>query len=63
MRAANRAVAHIEALDVNHPIRTEADHPILFESINWVESLIQSHMYGPNGRSLKQAMALPNNVM
>lgn len=63
MKAANRAVAHIESLDVDHPIKTEKDLGILFDSIIWVEELIQSHMYGPNGRLLKDAMALPNNVM
>jgi len=63
MKAANRAVAHIESLDVDHPIKTEKDHPMLFDSISWIEELIQSHLYGPNGRLLKDAMALPNNVM
>jgi hypothetical protein len=63
MKAANRAVAHVESLDVEHPIKTERDHPILIESIDWVEELIQSHMYGPNRRLLKDAMALPNNAM
>jgi hypothetical protein len=63
MKAANRAVAHIESIDVDHPIKTEKDHPMLFDSITWVEGLIQSHMYAPNGRSLRDAMALPNNVM
>jgi hypothetical protein len=63
MKAANRAVAHIESLDVDHPIRTEDDHPMLFDSITWIEELIQSHMYGPNGRSLQAAMTRPENVM
>ena len=63
MKAANRAVAHIERLDVDHPINTETDHSTLFVSITWIEELIQSHMYVPNGRSLRDAMALQNNVM
>jgi hypothetical protein len=63
MKAANRAVAHIDDLDVDHPIRTENDHSILFDCIDWIEDLIQSHMYGPNGRTLNEAMARPNNVM
>ena len=58
MKAANRAVAHIEDLDVDHPIKTEMDHPIVFDSITWIEELIESHMYRPNGRLLKDAMAL-----
>jgi hypothetical protein len=63
MKAANRAVAHIESLDVEDPIKTEKDHYILFDSIDWVEELIESHMYQPNGRRLSDAMALPNNLM
>jgi hypothetical protein len=63
MKAANRAVAHIESLDVDHPIKTEKDHQILFDSIGWIEELIGSHVYRPNGRQLSDAMALPNNVM
>ena len=63
MKAANRAVAHIESADVNHPIKTDKDHDILFDTITWVEELIDSHMYRPNGRRLCDAMALPNNVM
>ncbi len=63
MMAANRAVAHIDNLDVDHPINTEMDHYMLFDSITWIEGLIQSNMYAPNGRSLRDAMALQNNVM
>ena len=63
MKAANRAVAHIESSDVDHSIKTEKDHAILFDSVNWIEELIQSHIYTPNGRLLKDAMSLPNNVM
>lgn len=63
IKAANRAVAHIDSVDVDHPIKTEKDHWILFGSISWIEEVIQSHMYQPNGRSLKDVMALPQNVM
>src|SRR5258708_2150956 len=58
MKAANRAIAHVEDLDVDHPIQTEKDYPMLFDSISWIEVLIQSQMYGPNGRSLTEAMLL-----
>ena len=61
--AANRAVAHLEELDVDHPIKTEADCAILVEAITWIEELIESHIYAPNGRSLATAMDLPHNVM
>jgi hypothetical protein len=63
MKAANRAVAHIESLDVDHPIKAEKDHSMLFDSITWIEGLIQSRIYAPNRRSLRDAMALPNNVI
>ena len=63
MKAANRAVAHIESVDVDHPIKVEKDHHILFESISWIEELVESHMYRPNSRRLSDAMALPDNVM
>lgn len=63
MKAANRAVAHISDPDVDHPIKLPRDHQVLFETIDWIEELIQTHMYGPNGRALRDAMKLPNNVM
>jgi hypothetical protein len=36
---------------------------MIFDSIDWIEELIQSHIYGPSGRLLKDAMALQNNVI
>ena len=63
LKAANRAVAHVNPTDVDHPIKTQKDHEILFETIDWIEELIQTHMYDPNDKFLKDAMKLPNNVM
>lgn len=64
LKAANRAVAHMNELDVDHGFKTEADHKPLFDVIDWIESLIQTHMYEPNEkRSLSTAMQLRNNVM
>ena len=64
LKAANRAVAHINKLDVDHGFKTQADHEPLFDVIDWIESLIETHMYEPNGnRSLSAAMQLQNNVM
>lgn len=63
MKAANRAVAHIEDLDVDHPIKVESDHWMLLDSITWIETLIDAKIYAPNQRSLANSMALPNNVM
>ena len=63
VKAANRAVAHIEPVDVDHAIKTDKEHLELVEVIDWIEELIRTHMYEPNGRSLEEAMRLPDNVM
>jgi hypothetical protein len=63
MKAANRAVAHINDLDVDHPIKVQHDHQVLFDTINWVEELIETHIYAPNRRSLSDALKLADNVM
>jgi hypothetical protein len=63
LKAANRAVVHINETDVDHPIRTDEDNEILFDVVDWVEALIESHIYQPNGESLEVAMRLPNNDM
>jgi hypothetical protein len=64
LKAANRAIAHINKLDVDHGFKTEADHEPLFDVIDWIENLIQTRMYEANDRrSLSAAMQLPNNVM
>jgi hypothetical protein len=63
MIAANRAVAHINPADVDHPIRTTKEEAELCDVIDWIEELIQSHIYAPNNRQLKDAMKDPGNVM
>jgi hypothetical protein len=64
LKAANRAVAHINELDVDHGFKSKPDHEALFDVIDWIENLIQTHMYEPNnGRSLSVAMQLPHNVV
>jgi len=64
LKAANRAVAHIDQLDVDHGFKTKADHEPLFDVIDWIENLIQTQRYEPNGgRSLSAAMQRRNNVM
>jgi hypothetical protein len=64
LKAANRAVAHINELDVDHGFRTKPDHEPLFDVIDWIENLIQTHIYEPNDRrSLSAAMQLQDNVM
>jgi len=63
LKPANRAVAHINELDVDHEFKTQNHHEPLFDVIDWIENLIQTYMYAPNGRSLSDEMRLPNNVM
>lgn len=63
MIAANRAVAHINPADVDHPIKSTKEEDELCEVIDWIEELIQSHIYEPNKRQLKDAMKHPWNVM
>ncbi len=63
LRAANRAVAHINPSDVNHELKEQKDDERLIEVIDWIEKLIETHMYGPNGRKLADAMELENNDM
>jgi hypothetical protein len=63
MTAANRAVAHINPADVDHPIKTKKEEDELCEVIDWIEELIQSHIYEPNNKQLKDAMKHPWNVM
>ena len=64
LKAANRAIVHINKLDVDRGFKTEADHEPLFDVIDWIENLIQTRMYEANDRrSLSAAMQLPNNVM
>ena len=63
LKAANRAVAHIDTADVDHGFRTRDDHEALFDVIDWIENLVQTRIYGPNDRVLKQAMQLDKNVI
>lgn len=64
LKAANRAVAHIGEHNVDHCFRERKDHEPLFDVIDWIEKVIQTHMYQPNeGRSLQTAMELRNNEM
>lgn len=49
LKAANRAVAHIEEKDVNHPLRLEEDNHILFDAINFTLEKIKTNMYQAAG--------------
>jgi hypothetical protein len=63
MKAANRAVAHINPKDVDHAFRTEVEDRDLCEVIVWIEDLVRTRIYQENGESLEVAMALQDNVM
>ena len=63
LRAANRAVAHIDDGDVDHSFRTDSDDERIFRVIDWMEDLIDTHIYQAAGRDFGRSMLLPNNVM
>ncbi len=45
LMAANRAVAHIDAKDVDHPITDKLSEKSLLNAIDYTEDKIKSHMY------------------
>jgi hypothetical protein len=63
LRAANRAVAHIEDGNVDHSFKTDSDDEQIFRVIDWIEDLIKTHIYQAAGRDFGRSMSLPNNVM
>lgn len=63
LKAANRALAHIEPKYVNHPLVSDADHLILIDVINFTEENIKRKMYTATGRDFQKIMALPENDM
>lgn len=63
LKAANRALAHLEPDDVNHPIKEEIDNRILFDAINFTEEMVIAKMYKPNSLDYHRIMAMPNNDM
>jgi hypothetical protein len=68
LKAANRAVAHIENLDVDHDMKTIEDDQILIDAINYTEQMCIANMYENNARNDKKyeyhrIMNEPNNQM
>lgn len=49
LKAANRAVAHVEEKDVNHPLRLEEDNHILFDAINFTLEKVKTNMFQAAG--------------
>jgi hypothetical protein len=48
LRFANRAVAHIDASDVNHDFKSNVDNQRLFKVVNFVERMVKERIYGAN---------------
>ncbi|MCR6642785.1 MAG: hypothetical protein NVV82_28290 [Sporocytophaga sp.] len=63
LKAANRAVAHIEDFDVDHGIINSADENILVQAINYTEEKIIHHMYKLTNRDFELIMNYDNNKM
>jgi len=63
LKAANRAVAHIESDYVNHSIKLDTDHYILFDAINFTEEKIIEKMYIATNRDFKSIMDKAGNDM
>jgi hypothetical protein len=62
LNAANRAVAHIEDSDVNHPIKNDKDHIILIDAIDFTEEKIIEKIYKGEQEYMK-AMSSPDYEM
>jgi len=63
LRAANRAVAHIQDGDVDHSFRTDSDDERIFRVVDWIEDLVKANVYQAAGRDFGHSMSLPNNVV
>jgi hypothetical protein len=64
LKAANRAVAHLEEADVDHPITTDSDLSLIFDAIDFTEEKIREKIYHASvGFSFETVMALPDNDM
>jgi hypothetical protein len=59
LKATNRAVAHIEPGDVDHPFLTDSDNKRIFTVVDWTEDLIRLNMYQATGRDLSIPMGHP----
>jgi hypothetical protein len=63
LRAANRAVAHIDEVDVDHPFKTDGDDIRIFGVVDWIEGLVKPNIYRGRAEDFGHSMSLPNNVM
>ena len=53
LKAANKAIAHMEDIDVNHAIETNPDDKILFNAISFTELMCIEKMYKYNSYKYK----------
>lgn len=63
LKAANRAVAHIEDKDVDHDIRIDKDEKILLKSIEFTVESIRKNMYQFTNRDYESIMNIDDNKM
>jgi hypothetical protein len=63
LQAANGAVAHLDDIRVDHYFKTRQEEEEMISVINWMEALVEEHIYRPAGRDMREAMNLPNIVM
>jgi hypothetical protein len=64
LKAANRAIAHLEEIDVNHAIQTDPDDLILISAIDFTEQACIRNMYEFNsGFNYSDIMILDYNNM
>ncbi len=63
LKAANRAVAHIEANDIDHTIKLDSDLQILFDAISFTEEKVIEKIYLGNLQDYQRVMSLPENNM
>ena len=63
LKAANRAIAHIEPTDVYHAIKLDTDHQILFDAINFTQEKLIENMYLATNSNYDEIMSRPENDM
>lgn len=63
LKAANRAVAHIEANDIDHHIKLDSDLQILFDAINFTEEKVIEKIYLGDMADYQRVMCLSENDM
>lgn len=63
LKAANRALAHLEPKDVNHQLKLDSNNHILIDAINFTEEKIVEKMYISTGYDYNLIMAKPENDM